>query len=111
MGAYLDSPITDKQSESGSCDIASWGAVGMQGWRTSMEDTHIADRIDLPDGDEGLLFCVFDGHGGQEVATFAKEKFTRTLINQATFKAKKYSEALVQTFHDVDENLKYEEYS
>jgi protein phosphatase 2C family protein 2/3 len=29
MGAYLDNPITDKQSESDSCKTASWGAVGM----------------------------------------------------------------------------------
>ena len=84
----------------------------MQGWRCGMEDTHIADKIDLPDGDgEGLLFGVFDGHGGQEVATFAKEKFTKCFIAQADFKKKNYKDALIQTFHDVDDNVKYEEYA
>lgn len=84
----------------------------MQGWRTSMEDTHIADKIELPDGDgEALLFGVFDGHGGQEVATFAKEKFKRNFIAQAEFKKKNYKEALIQSFHDVDDNVKYEEYA
>ena len=51
MGAYLDQPITDKKSESGSNAMASWGAVGMQGWRCSMEDTHIADEVSLKNGE------------------------------------------------------------
>ena len=39
----------------------------MQGWRGSMEDTHIAE---LNIGDGNSLFAVFDGHGGREVAKF-----------------------------------------
>ena len=34
----------------------------MQGWRKTMEDTHIA-HIDLVKGIH--LFGVFDGHGGE----------------------------------------------
>jgi serine/threonine protein phosphatase PrpC len=33
----------------------------MQGWRRSMEDSHIAN-LDIGDGVS--LFAVFDGHGG-----------------------------------------------
>ena len=44
----------------------------MQGWRNGMEDEHIATEIDQSDGKKGMLFCVFDGHGGKEVATLAK---------------------------------------
>ena len=96
MGAYLDQPITDKQSESGHNNMCNWGAVGMQGWRCGMEDTHIADKITLPDDDgEGMLIGVFDGHGGQEVATFAKEKFMNNFIAQPEFKKKNYKEALI----------------
>ena len=77
-----------------------------------MEDTHIADRIDLPDGEgEALLFGVFDGHGGVEVATFAKEKFKKNFIAQANFKAKKYEDALVDTCRDVDKAVSGEEYA
>jgi protein phosphatase 1G len=112
MGAYLDQPITDKASESGSANMANWGAVGMQGWRCSMEDTHIADKITLPDDDgDAMLFGVFDGHGGQEVAQFAKDKFTKNFIAQVEFKKKNYKDALIQCFHDVDDNVKYEEYA
>jgi|TARA_B110000305_G_C19316798_1_gene576889 serine/threonine protein phosphatase PrpC len=65
MGAFLDSPITDKNSEVGTNEICSWGACSMQGWRTDMEDAHVAVSITLPSGKTGLLFGVFDGHGGK----------------------------------------------
>lgn len=45
----------------------------MQGWRVGMEDSHIAESIELPDKTQGTLFGVFDGHGGKEVAIFARE--------------------------------------
>jgi len=40
----------------------------MQGWRCGQEDAHITEEVDLPNGKKGMLFCVFDGHGGKEVA-------------------------------------------
>ena len=39
-----------------------YGASGMQGWRRSMEDSHIAN-LDIGDGI--AIFGVFDGHGGK----------------------------------------------
>ena len=36
--------------------------MGMQGWRRTMEDSHIA-HTDLENGCS--LFGVFDGHGGK----------------------------------------------
>lgn len=52
--------------------MLSWGACSMQGWRMSQEDTHIVHEIELPDGTKGMLFGVFDGHGGKEVSTYVK---------------------------------------
>ena len=41
-----------------------------------MEDAHIATGIKLPKtGDKGMLFGVFDGHGGKEVAEFTRTHF------------------------------------
>ena len=77
----MDEPITEKKSEFGSTSMCSWGAVGMQGWRCNMEDTHIADEITLNKGEKGMLFCVFDGHGGAEVADFVKANFTKSLMS------------------------------
>ena len=42
----------------------SYGATGMQGWRNTMEDSHIA-CLDLGNG--MAFFGVYDGHGGTEL--------------------------------------------
>jgi serine/threonine protein phosphatase PrpC len=39
-----------------------YGATGMQGWRNTMEDTHICE-FDIGDGVS--FFGVYDGHGGK----------------------------------------------
>lgn len=73
MGAYLDTPIKEKNPENGVNAICAWGACSMQGWRCGMEDAHIAREIKLPaTKDTGMLFGVFDGHGGKDVALFAE---------------------------------------
>ena len=38
-----------------------YASTSMQGWRRSMEDSHIAN---LELGDGLAIFGVFDGHGG-----------------------------------------------
>jgi len=81
MGAYLDCPIKDKNATHGNTDICWWGACSMQGWRCSMEDTEITDSIDLGKGEKGMLFAVFDGHGGKEVAEYAKAEFKKVLMD------------------------------
>lgn len=52
-------------------------AMGMQGWRKTMEDAHIADTESLGEGRS--LFAVFDGHGGKEAAIFAGRHYVNTL--------------------------------
>jgi hypothetical protein len=37
MGAYLSSPVTKKEQESGSMDWLRYGSTSMQGWRTNQE--------------------------------------------------------------------------
>ena len=81
MGAYLDTPIKDKNPEPGHTDTFSWGACGMQGWRCSMEDAHLCKELILPakgagaEKETAMLFGVFDGHGGKEVAEYCKDHF------------------------------------
>ena len=45
----------------------------MQGWRTDMEDAHVAATITLPSKKTGALFGVFDGHGGKLVAKYVSD--------------------------------------
>ena len=87
--------------------------MGMQGWRRTMEDSHIA-HINLEPGGNSL-FGVFDGHGGgltllfnnltvmyvflgQEVALYVKKHFAKELIKLASYKSKCYKEALEEVF-------------
>lgn len=90
MGAYLDKPVEDKNPESGSGldNTIWWGACSMQGWRCGMEDAHIAEEVQLPSsGKIGMLFGVFDGHGGKEVAMFTKAKYPDILKSLPEFKS------------------------
>ena len=86
-------------------------ATGMQGWRRSMEDSHIANT-NLGNGLS--LFGVFDGHGGkqilnsliitgQEVALYVKKHYTKILTNLPSFKAKNFRLALEESFLKIDE--------
>ena len=72
MGAYLNTPIKDKNSEHGSNDMTYWGLCSMQGWRCNQEDDHLAQLVTLPSGEKGMLFAVWDGHGGKDVANLAR---------------------------------------
>lgn len=84
----------------------------MQGWRSQNEDTHIAELLDLPGQQKGMLFGVFDGHGGDKVALDAKKKFTSILIKKTEFCEKgDYTKALEQAFRDFDKTLSNQEYA
>ena len=77
-----------------------------------MEDTHIAKKIDIEDGGDefGCLFCVFDGHGGKEVAQFAGERFVEIFKNVPAFKSKDYGKALEDSIYKLDEEIKNKEF-
>ena len=85
MGAYLDTPLTDKNSENGQGQIAYWGLCSMQGWRCGQEDDHIAKEVTQKDGSKAMLFAVFDGHGGKEVANYANQRFENILTTTKAF--------------------------
>lgn len=112
MGAYLDTPITEKNPECSKNEMAAWGVCSMQGWRCSMEDAHIATTIDLPKSKtKGLLFAVFDGHGGKEVAVFAEENFKRVLEGLPEFQSENYQDALKKAFLKTDSEVSKHDYS
>ena len=69
MGDYLSKPNIERHTDDGENGVVilshnsqiRYGVCAMQGWRKSMEDSHIT-KLDLGDGVS--LFGVFDGHGG-----------------------------------------------
>ena len=73
----------EKHSEVGEGGNVRYAACGMQGWRRSMEDAHIA-RCNI--NQSGVsLFGVFDGHGGKEVAQFVKNHFEIELVKLKSY--------------------------
>lgn len=74
----------------------------MQGWRRSMEDSHIA-RTDLSNGMS--LFGVFDGHGGDKTALYVKKHYVKALTNLSSFKSKNFRLALEESFLKIDEMM------
>ena len=111
MGAYLSTPVTDKESEEGGDAKYSFGVCAMQGWRTDMEDSHIVN-LDVDDSQKGqvALFGVFDGHGGKEVAKFCAAHIADVLKATEGYKKGDYSDALRQTFLDMDVVMTREEH-
>ena len=108
MGAYLDTPITQKHTETGSGhDNTRFAVSSMQGWRRNMEDDHVTIP-DIAKTAAGLpisVYAVFDGHGGAEVAKFAHKYYPQILTNCDSFKTGDYKQAMVHAFQRIDEML------
>lgn len=102
MGVYLSKPNKEKDHGDGEAKDLRFGYSSMQGWRTGMEDAHIAD-VKVAEGIK--LFAVFDGHGGVEVAKFCASNFVPQLKANKNFHNQKYKEALEETFLKMDEML------
>eukprot|EP00351_Strombidinopsis_sp_SopsisLIS2011_P000500 CAMPEP_0116879612 /NCGR_PEP_ID=MMETSP0463-20121206/11419_1 /TAXON_ID=181622 /ORGANISM="Strombidinopsis sp, Strain SopsisLIS2011" /LENGTH=118 /DNA_ID=CAMNT_0004529121 /DNA_START=161 /DNA_END=517 /DNA_ORIENTATION=- len=67
-----------------------------------MEDAHIAN---LKFEENGHLFGVFDGHGGQEVAIYANKHLEKIIKATDSYSKKDYKEALRKGFLDLDYEL------
>lgn len=107
MGQILSNPVIDKEHHSGEDQLTAFGCCAMQGWRMSMEDSHIVQPNMLPasDKDHVALYSIFDGHGGASVAQFCGEKILSILLRQETFKKGNLSQAMIDTYLSADEDL------
>lgn len=94
-----------------------WGCSAMQGWRTSMEDSHLA--VSFEDELDGIsFFGVFDGHGGSEVAAFCKQympdeisrQLKERLARGARLSGDCLGEVLTASFHAMDDMLRSPDY-
>ncbi|RHZ09776.1 hypothetical protein DYB26_000894, partial [Aphanomyces astaci] len=81
MGNFLSTPQTDKVTHVGEGNGISFGVSCMQGWRTTMEDAHIA-QANVPAFSGASIFAVFDGHGGNLVADESAVRFVDTLVKE-----------------------------
>ena len=66
MGQTLSEPVTTKKTACCRNDNYRVGSSSMQGWRVSMEDSHV-HILSLPDDPGTAFFGVYDGHGGKKI--------------------------------------------
>ena len=58
-----------------------------------------------------MLFGVFDGHGGKEVAEHVRDNFRTEFIKNKNFISGDYKTALEETFMKIDDDLKKETFA
>lgn len=88
MGNFLDTPITDKETDVGEETVytgLSYGVSAMQGWRAQMEDDHL-HLLGIPGAPDISLFGVYDGHGGDFVAHYVAKKFPEHLLRAGSLR-------------------------
>lgn len=108
MGQILSSPIIDKEHHCGADVMTAFGLCAMQGWRMSMEDSHIVVPNVLPESsttDHVALYSIFDGHGGSAVAEFCGRHLVRVLQGTQSFRDGQYNRALIDAYLQMDEEL------
>lgn len=125
---YMSRIGGDKYDAGGEPSDIRFAVSSMQGWRATMEDTHIlSPSLNIPLknkfkvlADHGL-FCVFDGHGGNFTSDYASEHFLRVLTSRPELQSyvkmslqerkevpglKLLKDALTGAFFDIDTELK-----
>ena len=106
MGNELDKPILDKNSYDEENKYIKFGVSSLQGWTTQMEDYYFYSIDIVPNSDKNIdIFGIMDGHRGPEVAKYISTHFIDTLLSNPSFKEDNYSEALRETFLQIDKNL------
>ncbi len=102
MGAFLPTPKTEKQFDSGEKNGLKYALVAMQGWRVEMEDAHTISIDDL--GKDTCLFAVFDGHAGSKVAKKASTELLAQL--KQLNKEEDFGKKMKKGFRKLDEELR-----
>jgi len=105
MGQVLQAPVTTKDSGHGIAEEKrlAWGYSGMQGWRVSMEDAHLAVPSLEGEGWQRMaLFGVMDGHGGEAVALYCEKHLPSAIVRGSS---QDVGGALISAFHKIDEQL------
>ena len=106
MGNELDKPILDKNSYDEENKYIKFGVSSLQGWTIQMEDYYFYSIDIVPNSDKNIdIFGIMDGHRGPEVAKYISTHFIDTLLSNPSFKEDNYSEALRETFLQIDKNL------
>ncbi|XP_051166646.1 protein phosphatase 1B isoform X2 [Leptopilina boulardi] len=106
MGAFLDTPKTEKCNEHGAGNGLRYGVASMQGWRLEMEDAHKA----ITGLDGGLTdwsyFAVFDGHAGALVSAHSSKHLLECIMHTEEFKAENVIKGIHSGFLRLDDEMR-----
>jgi len=114
MGSFLDKPITEKESDNHAGNNLRFAACAMQGWRVTMEDSHVV-QTGLEGAPSFSLVAVFDGHGGDLIAKEAAKRVASYIQSNDKFKqlaksdpqnAKELGEAMSEAILLLDEDMR-----
>lgn len=106
MGAFLDTPKTEKYNEHGSGNGLRFGVASMQGWRLEMEDAHKA-ITGLNGGlTDWSYFAVFDGHAGALVSAHSSEHLLECIMHTEEFKAENVIKGIHSGFLRLDDEMR-----
>ncbi|XP_057337208.1 protein phosphatase 1B isoform X2 [Microplitis mediator] len=106
MGAFLDTPNTEKYNEHGAGNDLQYGVASMQGWRMEMEDAHCA-MTGLEGGlSDWSYFAVFDGHAGALVSAHSAEHLLDSIVETDEFKSEDVIKGIHSGFLRLDHKMR-----
>ena len=70
----------DIEKEEGENEYLKFSSFNIQGWRKQNYNTFIS-KLSQENNNNFDIFCIFDGHNGNEVSQFVKNHFIIELIN------------------------------
>jgi serine/threonine protein phosphatase PrpC len=112
MGNLLKVPVITKSTNIDTkAFLGTYANSAMQGFRRTMEDTHITEVI-THENHNFLLLAVFDGHGDDKCAIFCRDNFSRILKNELMKVSDEsidmYKRCLTSAFIQID--IEFREY-